>query len=514
MKPLPSSSRSGKAASSKSKAMPATKKSKLVTRSGAVPSKTGKTTQKPSRNQVPKRVSKKTTGTRKKTKGTGSKKTTASLVTSTVLLDSVSRPNLPTSSGLSKPSAEGDAPRPSVPLWSPSSAQAASIPIPGILLGGDYPEPSSPLQKAAGTSTVSAPIPETPTLTDATPAKPTDLVSQPFLSSERSAPANIPCTLWVDARDPFSLMAHWEFSEFASTSAGHSVKPRLRVYAWHLGGVLMTDQEIPSGSSFRVIPVLHANTVYWAELGCLGADGLWHAWFTAEPVRTPADTHTGAWALAKARFQLSPPTITSGSCSIPTTSGERGAKPNTGTSHERQLLSEETSAQRLTALVWEALFPQGAVGSSAEIAQWVTHLVSGPTPQTRALPPSGPSSPSFTLGGLPVVLPSSPAIPVQAPAPGFSFRVNAELIVYGSTEPDATVTLAGKPVKLRPDGSFSFRFSLPDGHFDLPALAVKADRSDCRSALLQFSRSTQYTGEVGVHPQDPTLQPPVAERIR
>src|SRR5581483_2204967 len=51
---------------------------------------------------------------------------------------------------------------------------------------------------------------------------------------------------------------------------------------------------------------------------------------------------------------------------------------------------------------------------------------------------------------------------------GFWFNVNAELIIYGATEPDAKVTLGGTRIKLRPDGSFSYRFSLPDGKYDLP----------------------------------------------
>ena len=48
-------------------------------------------------------------------------------------------------------------------------------------------------------------------------------------------------------------------------------------------------------------------------------------------------------------------------------------------------------------------------------------------------------------------------------AKGFWFNVNAELIIYGATEPTARVTLGGHEIKLRPDGTFSYRFSLPDG---------------------------------------------------
>ena len=96
---------------------------------------------------------------------------------------------------------------------------------------------------------------------------------------------------------------------------------------------------------------------------------------------------------------------------------------------------------------------------------------------------------------------------------GFWFNVNAELIIYGATEPDATVTIGGRRIKLRSDGSFSFRFALPDGKFNLPAIATNADGDDTRIADLAFSRSTEYSGEVGKHPQDPALRPPTAEHV-
>ncbi len=95
----------------------------------------------------------------------------------------------------------------------------------------------------------------------------------------------------------------------------------------------------------------------------------------------------------------------------------------------------------------------------------------------------------------------------------FWFNVNAELIVYGATEPDATVTLGGRRIRLRPDGTFSYRFALPDGHYELPAVAQSADEVDVRSAGLTFDRSTIYAGEVGAHPQDPKLRAPDAAHL-
>ena len=59
----------------------------------------------------------------------------------------------------------------------------------------------------------------------------------------------------------------------------------------------------------------------------------------------------------------------------------------------------------------------------------------------------------------------------------FHFQIDAELIVYGTTEPNARVTLQGEPVTLRSDGTFTVRFSLPDSRQIIPAVAASADGS-------------------------------------
>jgi hypothetical protein len=98
-------------------------------------------------------------------------------------------------------------------------------------------------------------------------------------------------------------------------------------------------------------------------------------------------------------------------------------------------------------------------------------------------------------------------------ARGFWFNVNAELIIYGATEPNAKVTLGGHEIKLRSDGTFSYRFALPDGNYDLPAVAVSASGDDARAADLKFVRATQYLGDVGATPQDPSLKTPLPENV-
>ncbi len=73
----------------------------------------------------------------------------------------------------------------------------------------------------------------------------------------------------------------------------------------------------------------------------------------------------------------------------------------------------------------------------------------------------------------------------------FWFQLDAELIVYGATEPTAKVTLQGEPVKLRPDGTFTMRFSLPDGRQIIPAVANSINGVDEKTIVLAVERNTR-----------------------
>lgn len=72
----------------------------------------------------------------------------------------------------------------------------------------------------------------------------------------------------------------------------------------------------------------------------------------------------------------------------------------------------------------------------------------------------------------------------------FWLVADAELIVYGATEPDATVTIGGRPIKLNPDGTFRFQMSFQDGLIDYPIMAVAADGEQTRAVHMKFVRET------------------------
>lgn len=73
----------------------------------------------------------------------------------------------------------------------------------------------------------------------------------------------------------------------------------------------------------------------------------------------------------------------------------------------------------------------------------------------------------------------------------FWLVVDCELIVYGATEPDAKVTVQGRPIKLRPDGTFSFRYALPDGQQVIPVHAVSNDQIEERTITPIVTRKTK-----------------------
>ena len=73
----------------------------------------------------------------------------------------------------------------------------------------------------------------------------------------------------------------------------------------------------------------------------------------------------------------------------------------------------------------------------------------------------------------------------------FWMKVDCELIVYGATQPDAKVTVQGAPINLRPDGTFTLRYYLPDGKQVIPVKATSADKLEERIITPIVTRETR-----------------------
>jgi len=83
----------------------------------------------------------------------------------------------------------------------------------------------------------------------------------------------------------------------------------------------------------------------------------------------------------------------------------------------------------------------------------------------------------------------------------FPFELETELIVHGSTHPDAELTLLGDRVPVRRDGTFSLRFCLPNGRQVIPAVAIHPHGAEQRTIVLGIERNTK---ELEPQPLDET----------
>ncbi|TRZ96480.1 DUF4912 domain-containing protein [bacterium] len=87
---------------------------------------------------------------------------------------------------------------------------------------------------------------------------------------------------------------------------------------------------------------------------------------------------------------------------------------------------------------------------------------------------------------------ASMASPVKKPGVRkFWLTVNTELIVYGATEPDAQVSVQGRSIKLRPDGTFTLRFALPEGKQVIPVQARSSDQKEERTITPIVTKETK-----------------------
>ena len=323
--------------------------------------------------------------------------------------------------------------------------------------------------------------------------------------------------LMLAARDPHWLYAHWDLTREQQRSYNSRSADRhliLRVYAGSPGGRPVSEVHVHPESRHWFIHVDRAASQYVSELGFYSKKGRWETISTSSATLTPPDTASADTSAEFATIPFELPLsklvalvkeAVQANVSLAAALDELrshghpelpalAASPSPGdwTPAQERALAEVLSTDAVRR-VW-----MGSLEITELIRrQFVEEIASIAAAQLGAV-----TSPAAAPGGV-----SSP-FGGALPGKGFWFNVNAELIVYGATEPTAAVTIGGRTIKLRPDGSFSYRFALPDGQYELPVVAVSADQTDGRAAELQFSRGTEYRGDVGSTPQDPELKAP------
>ena len=73
----------------------------------------------------------------------------------------------------------------------------------------------------------------------------------------------------------------------------------------------------------------------------------------------------------------------------------------------------------------------------------------------------------------------------------FQFEIDCEMIIYGVSTPASHLTLAGEPIKLRPDGTFSVRVGMPERRQVIPVVARSGNGAEQRTIVLAVERNTK-----------------------
>lgn len=245
-------------------------------------------------------------------------------------------------------------------------------------------------------------------------------------------------------RDCYWLHACWNVSrqniaraEAALAEHWHTARPVLRVIELSMGQTtnaaeqVVREIEVHSGVTNWYIDVSSPPKSYRVDLGYLAANGRFYALARSNSVTTPvpgsADAIDQNWAGVAEDYER-----------IYSMSGG---------------YAEESSSGDLQELFEERL----------------------------RRPMVSPLGSSFANGGDRAVLRQK----------DFQFEVDCEMILFGSTKPGAHVALAGEPVKLRPDGSFTIRLSLPDKRQVLPVVASSSDGAEQRTIVIAVERNTK-----------------------
>jgi hypothetical protein len=251
--------------------------------------------------------------------------------------------------------------------------------------------------------------------------------------------------LVVMVRDPFWLQVHWELSrngveraQAALAQEWHTVKPILRLVEAADGGTTsavetpIRDIEIHGGVNNWYVDVPEPPKSFRVDIGYLTTSGRFYVLARSNVVTTPRagskDDIDQNWSDIASDFER-----------IYAQSG--GADGDGNGSVELQEVFEERLRRPM--------------GSS---------LISRFGPGVDGL-----------LGG-------------RRP---FHFEIDAELIVFGKTDPDAKVTLQNEPIKLRPDGTFTVRYSMPNARQVIPAVAASANGLEQRTVVLAVERNTK-----------------------
>lgn len=251
-------------------------------------------------------------------------------------------------------------------------------------------------------------------------------------------------------------------------------------------------QEYPCDELARewYLPIPVSDRDYVVDIGYRCVDGRWLVLARSAPVRVPP-VYPSDWIedhfvtvnfeedlRGKTVFELVPPAKRMAAA----------AAAGTGTAYSNPIydeifgMAQTAESQRIAGSLYGSM--QHVAGSMQAVSLAEQAISSYVFPSGVGMW-AVPTMSGLTMSGAGFSGSAAPIRPRQ-----FWLVADAELIVYGATEPDATVTIGDRPIKLNPDGTFRFQMSFQDGLIDYPIKAVASDGEQTRSIQMKFTRET------------------------
>lgn len=245
-------------------------------------------------------------------------------------------------------------------------------------------------------------------------------------------------------RDPYWLHASWDISRRAvqrakAALAGqwHTVKPVLRLMEIDDSGTtsnaesIVRDMEIHSGVRNWYIAVASAPATFVASLGYMCSNGRFHELCRSNKVRTPVPGSNDAvddhWADIA-----------------------KDAERIFGLSGG---FDEESHPDELKSMFEERL----------------------------NRPMSGPTTAEYGTG----------VDGSLRRVRDFHFELDVEMVIFGSTQPNAKLIVGSEPVPVRTDGTFSARIPMPNTRQVIPVTSRARDGSDEQTIVIAVERNTK-----------------------
>jgi hypothetical protein len=309
-------------------------------------------------------------------------------------------------------------------------------------------------------------------------------------------------------RDPQWAYAYWDVPNEHKEELRRQGGQQLALRLYDVTDVNMDTQGYHSMQEFPCdelarewyVPISVSDRVYVVEIGYRCGDGRWLVLTRSAPVMVPP-TYPSDWfeehfatvtmdrdLRGKTIYQLTEPYKRA---------VMGGVYGGVALGAPREVMPTMTDEIFKLAGALQANHVAGSLFGSQHLVPGVTGLV-GRTESGVGLGAAAESLSSFALpaaapwmasgSGLGLFSGASEVLPQRVRK--FWLVADAELIVYGATEPDATVTIAGRPIKLNPDGTFRFHMAFPDGNIDFPIFAVAVDGEQNREIHMTFDRRT------------------------